>query len=87
MTYRVLWTKSSLAKRDELVAGNAELLAYFASTVSALANGEIGVPRETDGYEVIVEFTRYKLIVDTDSDMTMKIKFIAIVDIENRGSN
>lgn len=81
MTYHVDWTRSALEKREHLISKDLRLRAFFASTYEALRNGEIAVPRARDDYEVFVEFTNYRLVIDVSTDMIVKIKSIEIKDV------
>lgn len=54
--------------------------AYFAATFESLKNGEI--PLKKEGTVVIdVEFTKYKMTLEIESDRIAKIKYIEISDI------
>lgn len=81
MTLHIGWTKAAKATRDALIAKDEKLRSYFASTYESLKNGEIPLP-SSGVKEIAVTFTKYKLVLEIETDRIAKIKLVDITDVK-----
>jgi hypothetical protein len=81
MSIKVGWTPEAAKKREELIKGEPKLQSYFSATYQSLVNGEIAIKKE-GSMEIFVEFTRYKLVLDIETDRIARIKFVDIVNVK-----